>query len=129
MVEVVGDAVVHLDERDAQPAGGVEGDRAVAALDREVRRQRGDRLVEVEDSQADPLERAWLARAFRREERQLAAAGIGADERELVRSVDHVHAHVAGEEVRERVAVLHPESDVIEGLDLHGVEVTHTPQG
>ena len=119
MVEVVGDALVHLDEREPQPAGGVERGRAVAALDREARRQRRERLVEVEDAQAHAAERAWLALPLRGEERQLAAPGIRADERELVRAVDHVHADVRGEEVRERVAVLDPERHVVERLDLH----------
>jgi hypothetical protein len=73
-------------------------------------------------------ERPGLARALGAEEGQLAAAGVRAHEGELVGAVDHVHAHVAGEEVRERVAVLDPESDVIERLDLHGVDLTHTPK-
>ena len=94
-----------------------------------ARGERRERLVEVEDAQAHACENAWIALSLGGEERQLAATGVRSDERELVRAVDHVHADVGGEEVRELVAVLDPEGHVVERLDLHRAEVTHTPQG
>ena len=65
------------------------------------------------------VERAALARAVGVEERQLAAPGVGADERERVCVVDLVHAEVLAEEARDRVALRDPEGDVVESGGLH----------
>ena len=126
MVEVVGDAVVGRDERERDALRALELDAAfLRPLDREVGRELGERLVEVEHTQADPRERAGVALGLRGEERQLAAPRVGADERELVRAVDDVHAQPVDEEVRQLVPVADPEGDVVEGLDLHPPESTH----
>ena len=62
--------------------------------------------------------------AFRREQRELAAPGVGADEREPVGLIDDVHPYVGGQEVGERIAIFHPESYVVERFDSHARNVT-----
>jgi len=94
-------------------------------LDGEVGRKFGERLIEVEHSQADSRERAGCAFGLGGEERQLAAARIGSHERELVRAVDDVHAQPVNEEVRELVPVADPEGDVVQRFDLHTAQTTH----
>ena len=59
---------------------------------------------EIRDAQADVLERAGLPRPLGVEERQLAAAGVRAHQRELLVLRDHVHAQVALEERQRCVA-------------------------
>src|SRR5439155_14753765 len=70
------------------------------------------------------LERAWLARPLRREQRQLAAPRVGADERERVRAIHDVHADLSGDEVGDDVPVRDPERDMVQGLRRHGVSIT-----
>ena len=65
------------------------------------------------------LERTALPRPVGGEERQLPAPRVGADERERVRPVDHVHPEMADDEVGDGVAVGEPVGDVVEGLRVH----------
>jgi hypothetical protein len=126
VVEVVGDPVLGDDERKRDPLGAVELDSAfLRSLDGEVRRELGQRLVEVEHPQADSCERAGRALGLGGEQRQLATAGIGPDERELVGAVDDMHAHPVDEELRQFVPVADPEGDVVQRLDLHTAQTTH----
>ena len=81
--------------------------------------QRGARRREVGDAQTDVLERARLARPLGVEERQLAAPGVAAHQREVALLRDHVHAEMALEERGDRLAVGDPESNVVERLRLH----------
>ena len=65
----------------------------------------------------DVLERTLLARPLRVEERQLAAPRVRAEERERIGALDHVHAEMrAISALGDRVAVGHPERDVVNGL-------------
>ena len=61
-------------------------------LDREVGGKRGQRLVEIEHAQADASSTPGSRSALGREERELPAAGVAPDEREVVGALDHVHA-------------------------------------
>src|SRR5207249_1261439 len=81
------------------------------------------RLLEIGDSERDVLERALLARPLGREERQLSAPRVRADERERVLLVDHVHADVLRQQIDDRLAVGDPEGDVIQGLGPHAARV------
>ena len=83
----------------------------------------GARTIEIRHAQRDVLERTWLARAFGREQRQLAAPRIGADQRERVLPVDDVHPDVLRQEIHDRLAIRDPEGDVIQGLGLHVASV------
>ena len=126
VVEVVGDPVVSVDEREGHALRALELDATlVRPLDREVGRQLGQRLIEVEHPQADARQRARGAVGLGREQCQLPAASVAAHERELVRAVDHVHAEPVDEEVRQLVAVGDPEGDVVKRLDLHAAQFTH----
>ena len=125
MLEVVGDSLVRLDERESQPLRRVEGRRAVVPLHDEPGRESGERLVEVVDAEADPSERSRLAVTLGGEERQLPATRVRADEREPVGSLDDVHPGVRRQEVGESVAIGDPEGDVVERLDLHRSQRTH----
>ena len=126
MVEVVGDAVVGSHERERDALRALELDAAfLRPLDREVGRELGERLIEVEHTQADPRERAGRALGLGGEQRQLAATRIGPHERELVRAVDDVHAQPVDEKVRQLVPVADPEGDVVQRLDLHTAQTTH----
>ena len=70
------------------------------------------------------LERPALSRPLGLEQRQLAAAGVRADERELVRSLDHVHAEMSGQEIRNGIALSDPERDVVERPRPHRGRIT-----
>src|SRR3954469_21228343 len=80
-------------------------------------------MLEIRDTQSDVFERALIARPFRAEQRQLAAPRVGADEREPVLPVDDVHPGVLRQELHDRLAILNPEGDVIQGLGLHVASV------
>ena len=69
------------------------------------------------------LERALIAWPLRREQRQLAAARVGADERERILFVDDVHACMLRQVLDDRLALRDPEGDVIQGLGLHAASV------
>ena len=69
------------------------------------------------------LEGAALARAFRVEQRQLAAACVRTDEREVVLPVDDVHAEMSRRELDDRVALGHPEGDVIQRVRFHSASL------
>ena len=110
----------HGHEAEAQALGALEGGEPVARTrDLEVAGQVAERRVEVPHAQHDALERAGIARALGGEQRQLAAARIRPDQGEVVGALDHVHAEVGAREVRQRIAVRHPEGDVIEGVGIH----------
>jgi hypothetical protein len=64
-------------------------------------------------------ERAAFSVSVGGEERQLAAASVGTDEREGVGAVDDVHAEVLGHEVRDPITVGNPEGNVIERQRFH----------
>ena len=92
MVEVVGDAVVRLDEGEPEPLAGLELDAPVHALDRGAGGKRGERLLQVEDAQPDAREDAGVARPLGGEERELPRRASEPTSVNLsVRSID-VHA-------------------------------------
>ena len=63
MVEVVGDALVYLDEGQPEPLAGIELGAAVHPLDGDLRGEGRQRLVQIEHPQADPREHAGLTLA------------------------------------------------------------------
>jgi hypothetical protein len=129
VVEVVVDVRVRLDEPEPEPFGDVEVGLARPRLvELEPFGEPGERAAEVGDAQRDVLECPSFAHALRVEERQLAAARVRADERELVRPVDHVHAEVARDEVGDRVSVRDPEGNVVQRLRVHDADLTHRPR-
>ena len=130
MIEVVVEVGLALDEAEHQPLGrGDQHDAVVAALELELRGQLRERRLEVADAQDDGDERARLARAFGREQGQLEAARVGADEGELLGALDDVHPEVLAGEIGDRVPVGDPERDVVERVDGqwggHSLHATH----
>ena len=124
VIEVVVDLGRRLDEPDPEAfetSTKTEPSSAVSAVGKRLASGR-----EAGHPQRHMLERAALARALGGEERELAAPGVGADERERVGAVDHVHAEVARGRVGDRVAVGDPEGDVVERLRLHALKTSHT---
>src|SRR3954452_172634 len=120
VVEVVVEVVRILDEAHAQAAGSGEGHQAGARaleVDDGVAEAPGRRL-EVVDAQDDALEHARVARALGVEERELAAAGIGADEGEVVGALDLVRAGAIEQESGQGRPLVGPEGDVVEGPQL-----------
>src|SRR5207247_2283085 len=87
VVEVVLDVRLSLDEPEPQPFEHVEERGAVLAVDLDPL-EAAERLPQVADTQRDVLESPSLPRPFLCEERQLAAARVCADERELVGALD-----------------------------------------
>ena len=75
--------------------------------------------VQRRDAQADPRERPALPRAFRIEERELAAARVGAEQGEAIGLLDHAHAEPVDGHLGHPVAVCDPERDVIESPRIH----------
>src|SRR5439155_24931766 len=71
----------------------------------------------------DVLGSATAARALGVEQRQLAAARVRADERELVLPVDDVHAEMRRREIRDRIPLVDPEGDVIQGIRLQAASL------
>ena len=69
------------------------------------------------------LERTLVAWPFRREERQLPAQRVRADQRERVLPVDDVHTEVPRGEGHDGLPVRHPEGDVVQGLGLHAARL------
>jgi hypothetical protein len=126
VIEVVGGSLRHLDEADRQAGGRDEGrPPRPRALDCNVGRKLGERLVEIEDPYADPGEGAGTPVSLGGKERHLAETRVGSDKRELVRPLDDVHPESVDEEVGQRVAVAHPEGYVIQRLRSHTPESTH----
>src|SRR5437868_6546174 len=120
VVEVVVDLRRRLDQAEPQPLADFEVDLSVARpLDLKPIAELPLRALKARDAQRDVLERALLARSVGGEQRQFAAPGIRADEREGVRPIDHVHPDALGQEVGDPVAVGHPEGDVVERLRPH----------
>src|SRR5207302_8020587 len=113
VIQVVLDVGRRFDERDANPAAGVED------LGRAIRQLRAGRR-EDGYTQRNMPEGARLARPLCIEERQLPAARIRAQEREVVLVRDTVHSEMLLEERGDRLAVGDPERHMIEGLRLHG---------
>ena len=66
--------------------------------------------------------RPRIARALGLEQGQLALAGVGADEREVVGAVDDVHPEALAEQLGQRLAIRDPERHVVEavGFDASG---------
>ena len=118
VVEVVLDVGLRLDEPEPKTFVHVEVRRAVVTVDLDPL-EPAERLSQVVDPQRDVLESPLLPRPFLCKERELAAACVRADERELVGALDHVHREPLREEVRDRVAVGHPERNVVESLEPH----------
>ena len=115
MVEVVVEVGLALHEPELEALGRVEQDDAVvAALELQPVGQPGDRRLEVVHAQDHGDERAGFARALGVEQRQLAAAGVGADEGELLGALDDVHAEVVAGEAGDGVAVGDPQGDVVQ---------------
>src|SRR5918994_1547380 len=121
VVEVVVGLSRGLDEPDPDVVTEVEERHPVLPLDPKVVRKLGQRRVEVVHAQRHVLQRTAFARRFRVEERQLPLQRIATDEGEAIGALDNVHPDVVGEEARDAIAVLQPESDVIESLGAHGV--------
>ena len=112
MVEVVLDLGLRLDEADPEAVADLEPLLVPV-------RQRLDRLVEARDAQPDLGQRPGLAPRRLCEQRQLAVAGVRADEREPLRALDDVHPEMRHREVRDRVTVFDPERHMVEPLELH----------
>ena len=87
---------------------------ALAQVDR-----RGVRPSREAHAQADVPQRAALTRPLRLEQRQLAAPRVGADQREALRALDHVHSELLGRDLGDPVALGHPERDVVERPGVH----------
>ena len=68
------------------------------------------------------LQRAVLTRAVGVEQRQLAAAGVAAEQGEVLLVRDDVHADVTLEERDDGLAVGDPEGNVVESPRLHRPE-------
>jgi hypothetical protein len=121
VVDVVVDLRLRCgDQPETQSLRALEEDDAVTrSLDLEPGRQRGRCLLEIGDAQHDAVKHAAVALAVGCEERELPAARVRSDEREVVRALDHVHAEVVARKIGERVAVCHPKGDVVESLGLH----------
>ena len=109
-----------LDEAEVDPVAEVEEGRAVRPVHDDAVRELRDRRVQVVHAQRYVLQGAALAWGLGLEERQLPLASIGADERELVGPLDHVHAEMRRDEVSDAVPVGEPVCDVVEGLRSHG---------
>ena len=103
--------------------------KAATAPSRRTSRSSGsasDRLLQIAYAQHHAFQHSWVPWPVGREQRELAAPGIGAHQREVVGAIDHVHAKMAAGEVGEGVAVGDPEGDMIEGIRLHGRVVDGT---
>ena len=115
MVEVVVEIGLGLDETERDAFAQLEVRLTFApALDREPVGKPGQRLREVAHTQRDMLDRAALPWSVGREQGQLPAPGVRADERERVGPVDHVHPEMPDGEVRQGVAIREPVGDVVE---------------
>ena len=126
MVEVVGDALVDLDEGQPEPLARVQLGAAVPRG--RPRRPAGSAASASSRSKTrrptparTPASRGpSAAKSVSLPRRASEPTSVNRS----VRSID-VHAGVRGEELREPVAVAHPEGHVVEGLDLHRPERTH----
>jgi len=96
----------------------VEEGAAVLARDVDAL-QATERSVQIVHTERHVLQRTALAGGLGVEQRQLPATRVRADQRELVRLLDHVHREPLGHEVRDRIAVGDPERDVVESLGPH----------
>ena len=107
VVEVELGVRLRLDEDDLEPLAEV--DDRLAAFERR-------------HAQPDPAERTPLARPLGVEERQLAPARVGAEEREPVGLLDHAQSEPRDRSRRHALAIGDPERDVIERQRLHWSE-------
>jgi hypothetical protein len=128
MVEVVVNVGLRLDEPEPQALVHVEVRTAVLARDLDAL-EAAERRFQVVHAESDVLQRATLARPLRVEQRQLAAPGVGADQRELVRLLDHVHREPVGYELGDWLPVRDPERDMVESLGPHPVFTLSTERG
>ena len=120
VIEVVVEVGLGLDEAERDAFCHLEVRLALTPpLDLEVVRQLRERVFEVVHAKGDVFERTALAWRFGREERQLPAPRVGADERERVGAVDHVHSEVRYRKARYRVAIREPVGDMVESLRVH----------
>ena len=103
---------VGLDQHDLEPLAEVDG--RVAAVERR-------------HAQADPSERPALPRPVCVEERELAAARIGAEQREAVGLLDHAHAEPLDRRLGHQAAVCDPERNVIESPWIHHARIAVSP--
>src|SRR5215208_3726593 len=130
VVEVVIHLRLALDEAQTEPFVQVEVRLAfprTAQLDAVL--QAGERSLEIRHAERNVLEVTSLARAFLREQGQLAATRVRADQREVVRSVDDVHAEVLRDEVGDPIPLRDPQRHVIEGQRLHHESIVGGAQG
>ena len=120
VVEVVVEVGVCLDETERDAFCQLEVRLALAPpLDVEAFGQLGQRALEIAHPEGDVLERTALPRRVGGEERQLPAPRVGADERERIGPVDHVHPEMRDRKARDGVAVREPVGDVIESFRVH----------
>ena len=112
VIEVVVDIGLGLDEADPEAVADLEPLLVPV-------RQGADGPLEARHAQADLGQRPRLASRLVGEQRELAVAGVRADEREALRALDDVHPEMGGREVRDRITVFHPERYVVEPLELH----------
>src|SRR5579862_516884 len=125
MVEVVLHIRRRLDESETNSLlPDVEVRLPVARpFDGERRGQGAERIVKARDPQRNVPQRTALAWSVGRKERQLPAARIGAEKRERIGPVDHVHSEMRREDVGDRVALGDPVRDVVELRRLHAPTV------
>src|SRR6266540_45746 len=112
VVEVVFGPAGDLHQRDSQPLRDLE-------LLAEAPREGPECSLDVRHSQADANQGSRLPWAFSSEQRQLAPAGVPADQREAIRALDLVHTEVPAGEIGDLVAVGDPERHVVEAPELH----------
>ena len=118
VIEVVVDVRVRLDEPEPQALVHVEEGAAVLARDVDAL-EAAERRLQVVHTERHVLQRTALAGGLGVEQRQLPATRVRADERELVRPLDHVHREPFGHELRDRLSVGDPERHVVESLGPH----------
>ena len=112
VVEVELGVGLGLDEHDLDALAEVDG--RIAAVERR-------------DPEADPRKRAAFPRPLCIEERELAAARIGAEQREAVGLLDHAHAEPLDRRLGHPAAVCDPERNVIERARIHACEDSRPP--
>jgi hypothetical protein len=124
VVDLVLGVRLRRDQAEPKPLGDVEVRGPVGPVDVDIRHFR-QHPVEVADSERHVLQRALLARALLREQRQLPAQRVPADERELVRPLDLVHPEPLGQELADAVPIRDPQGDMVEGLGPHPGQSTY----
>jgi hypothetical protein len=126
VVEVVVELAARpLDQPQHEAFVRAQGGEVAVALGDELLRQPLQGAGEVAHAQHDPHERADVARRLGVEERELALAGIDADQREAVGALDLVHAEVIAQQRGVPIPLGGPQSDMVERGGAHRVRSSH----